>query len=713
VLLYGKGYWTFNGITWSNCYAAVYSQAITNCIWTNCTFGWIPGGTVAINQEPISGVASVNIFGESHFNKFLNCTLRDWGQIHSNGVNNYHIFGTHLSFGNETTDDRTWYNMVEGCTFYHGGHDLLETVTAFNVYRNNDFHNEPFIPTNEFCHLLYNWGTARTTENPYGAWSPRILKPGDAGTNQVDMRNVWEGNRFFYTGSPADSPGGHGIELGTRQNIYRYNSIAYALASGIFLNTSGTTSRSTSNSIYNNVIYCCGLANVFGGSNAMQGYYGMAMSNVEGRRTNNYIVNNILWSSYPKNVSASIYVDQQYRTNWNGDFVGTPDPQFISTNGLGYRYDPNNLPDFHLKPQSPCIDKGTWLAYITSANGSGTNFTLNNSLYFSDGNRIVPGDTIQLQGQTNTAVISFNDYTNNVLYFSPALAWTNGQGLSLAYSGSAPDMGAYEFIDTRTPSISVNLSALNYGPVPIDSVSNFTFTVKNNGGGTLSGTASTEAPFSIVSGSNYNLTAGQVQNVTVQYKPVFASHLSNYGLDVAETNSGIVRLTGAGETVVMATGIPTFQLPRDIIVLQADSGTIVSPLVTPNGYIYQAIQTLNTADSGRASYGFTVTNAGDYVIRAVVDAPNTGANSFFLNVDSDPQSPIMIWDIPKTSGFEKRLVGWRGNGTQDANQYIPAVFTLTPGLHQLIVLGRDNNTKLQSIEIIKIPNRVNNLRPGK
>ncbi len=123
-------------------------------------------------------------------------------------------------------------------------------------------------------------------------------------------------------------------------------------------------------------------------------------------------------------------------------------PKFLSTNGYGFVWNPNNLPDFHLQQGSPCIDAGTWLATITSANGSGTSFTVDNSLYFSDGNQIVPGDTIQLQGQTATATITANDWTNNVLTFTPALTWTQGQGVSLPYFGSAPDMGAFEFVPT-------------------------------------------------------------------------------------------------------------------------------------------------------------------------------------------------------------------------------------------------------------------------
>lgn len=49
-----------------------------------------------------------------------------------------------------------------------------------------------------------------------------------------------------------------------------------------------------------------------------------------------------------------------------------------------------------------------------------------------------------LQGSTNTAIVVTNNLVLNTLTISPALTWTNGQGVALAYGGAAPDMGAFE-----------------------------------------------------------------------------------------------------------------------------------------------------------------------------------------------------------------------------------------------------------------------------
>jgi hypothetical protein len=140
------------------------------------------------------------------------------------------------------------------------------------------------------------------------------------------------------------------------------------------------------------------------------------------------------------------------------------------------------------------------------------------------------------------------------------------------------------------------------------------------------------------------------------------------------------------------------------IYISAASGEITAPFILTNGYIYQSIQTTTVTNGGRAAYNFTIAQTGTYVVQTTVNAPNDGANSFFVNIDAEPQSPTMIWDIfPFTSGFEQRTVSWRGTGSDTNNQYIPEVFTLTAGPHQLIIRGREAYPELQDMTILPYP----------
>ena len=101
--------------------------------------------------------------------------------------------------------------------------------------------------------------------------------------------------------------------------------------------------------------------------------------------------------------------------------------------------------------------------------------------------------------------------------------------------------------------------------------------------------------------------------------------------------------------------------------------------------------------------GVATKAGGATTVSAQVNAPNDSANSFFVNIDAEPTNPVMIWDVPITSGLTSRTASWRGNGTPDSNQYAPKVFALTAGTHQLIVRGREGNCQLGTITIAPKP----------
>lgn len=124
-----------------------------------------------------------------------------------------------------------------------------------------------------------------------------------------------------------------------------------------------------------------------------------------------------------------------------------------------------------------------------------------------------------------------------------------------------------------------------------------------------------------------------------------------------------------------------------------------APFVLTNGYLFQPEARAELGEGGKAVYTFVITNAGDYVIHAVVNAPAEDSNSFFLNIDGKPEDPLMIWDIDPTSGFEERIVSWRGDGSDGADQFAPKLFKLTEGKHHLFIFGREPDAQLKSISI--------------
>lgn len=145
--------------------------------------------------------------------------------------------------------------------------------------------------------------------------------------------------------------------------------------------------------------------------------------------------------------------------------------------------------------------------------------------------------------------------------------------------------------------------------------------------------------------------------------------------------------------------------------LTSQTVVVTAPFIVTNSHVLQSCQT-SVTKGGRLSYRFTVagTNNVAYALQAKVSAPHTAANSFYVNIDAEPEDPSMIWDIRATTNFESRLVSWRGNGTPDKPEVAPKFFNLAPGPHELIIRGREAGTELESISFVQRPAAPTGLR---
>jgi hypothetical protein len=131
----------------------------------------------------------------------------------------------------------------------------------------------------------------------------------------------------------------------------------------------------------------------------------------------------------------------------------------------------------------------------------------------------------------------------------------------------------------------------------------------------------------------------------------------------------------------------------------ASAAVLTTPLALTNDYVFLNSDQAEVASGGKAVFSFTVTNAGNYEIETLVNAPDGSSNSFFVNIDAQPTDPDMIWDIPVTTGFEKRVISWRGNGDVDNDEFTPKRFKIEPGAHSLVIVGREPGTLLKSVTI--------------
>jgi hypothetical protein len=415
---------------------------------------------------------------------------------------------------------------------------------------------------------------------------------------------------------------------------------------------------------------------------------------------------------------------------------------------------------------------------------------------------IVSGGNYSLgAGQSQLVLVAFNPTAAS--NYTQTVSFSGGGGTSAVVNGSGTNA------PVPTPILQVTPGSIGYGTVLVGTSATNGFTVKNVGTGTLSGSATVTSPYSIVSGGNYSLGAGQSQLVMMAFSPLVAS---NYNQSVSFSGGGGTNTTVSGSATnapvtpgVSAIDVNAPDVDLSLPGLQIFSGTTVqfsatatnaqtwqwsytvnggapvvytnstSPitniscffdtntignsyvwtLVVSNGlmwaksqtnftveaspdpggtgtnggitinatnipvngllrtttmingapvsYIYQPLPSIGAISGGAAVYNFTITNAGSYEIQALVNAPSVNANSFYVNIDGEPQNPTMIWDImPVTSGFEQRTVSWRGNGSENNDQIVPKVFNLSAGPHQIIFKGREPYTALSSFTLIPV-----------
>jgi hypothetical protein len=230
----------------------------------------------------------------------------------------------------------------------------------------------------------------------------------------------------------------------TPYNLLRFNLIYYADSGGLqVVSSAAGQDHADYNRIYRNTFYHNGHQESDPG---FQG--GMYFANWSGQSpVGNVVKGNVFYDNKNGAITYEGQVNTQViENNWDQNSV---DPKFVNPS-VSAPGDPT-LPDLRLRADSPCIDAGAYPTRITSATGSGAQFQVEDARYFTDGWGIphVQGDEIQLANGLRACITNVN-YATNMITIDRVLTWTQNQGISLAYEGAAPDLGAYEFAPSLT-----------------------------------------------------------------------------------------------------------------------------------------------------------------------------------------------------------------------------------------------------------------------
>jgi len=189
----------------------------------------------------------------------------------------------------------------------------------------------------------------------------------------------------------------------------------------------------------------------------------------------------------------------------------------------------------------------SWTMPTTNDDGSALTNLASFKVYYGTSSAPCPGSSyVSVTAPTTapapnrTVTTTLTGLTTGATYFAAVTAVTSsGRESTCSPVASAVARSALSIIPSST---------VDFGTVTIGAVLDQTFTVKNTGGGTISGIVTTSAPFSVVSGGSFNLVGvGATATVTVRFTPAVAA--------VATTNVTFTVDGGGGVSrTVMGTG---------------------------------------------------------------------------------------------------------------------------------------------------------------
>jgi hypothetical protein len=251
---------------------------------------------------------------------------------------------------------------------------------------------------------------------------------------------------------------------------------------------------------------------------------------------------------------------------------------------------------FIASPAESGVLDASWVAPTTNTDGTPLTDLAAYRVYFGTSATPCPNGTfVQIASPSPspapnaTVAVRLTSLTTGARY-NVAVVAVDASGNQSACSVVANATAQIDFSVTPTGSV-------NFGNVNVGSFATQTFTVQSTRSGTVTGTASVAAPFSVVSGSPFTLIGnGATQTVTVRFTPTTAATAST-SLNVSADGDVVSRL-------VTGVGIGT---AADTI---APSLTISSP--TANATLVTGSPTLTLGGSASDNVGVTqVTWAND------------------------------------------------------------------------------------------------------
>ncbi|MEM4402546.1 MAG: choice-of-anchor D domain-containing protein, partial [Candidatus Caldarchaeum sp.] len=186
---------------------------------------------------------------------------------------------------------------------------------------------------------------------------------------------------------------------------------------------------------------------------------------------------------------------------------------------------------------------------------------------------------------------------------------------------------------SRTPAISLSTTTLTLPQTFITQQTQASFVIWNSGGGTLTGTVSVPAPFSIVSGSSFSLLPGQPQEVVVRFSSTTPGSFSK-SLSIS-SNGGSKTVTATAVAHKISFSPATLDFGSGLLVLREQCNKMGTCGLGTEKVGLPIEKALTIKNEGTVAVTLTLSTAAPYKIVSVLPTLSPG-QSGQVTVRFDP-----------------------------------------------------------------------------
>ena len=225
------------------------------------------------------------------------------------------------------------------------------------------------------------------------------------------------------------------------------------------------------------------------------------------------------------------------------------------------------------------------------------------------------------------------------------------------------------------PQLLINPGSINFGTVTVGQTNNQLYSIINNGGLALTGTATAASPFT-VAGSPYTVAPGQTSTVTVAFSPLAVAAFTNNVIFASNGGNSTNQVTGIGASAGLITVGPssldfstlaTGSSSQLVFIVSNSGGTVVTNgTATVGGGPYSVVGgatfTVPAGGSTNVTVQFAPVSAGAFATNVVFTTANGGVATNTVT-GTGAVVPVVNFSADVTNGVAPLVVTFTDTST--------------------------------------------------